>query len=465
MHTLSVRKYRRAIRWVVLAAGLAAFAAGRAAVAPAQQPPSEVDRRLRELEETVKQLQKDQQPPATTSAEGNKTLLAGWQDGFRLTSSDGQFKLAIGGYLQSDGRFFIDNKSGSVSQFLFRRVRPILEGTVFKYFDFRVMPDFAGSKLVLQDAYVDVNYVREARLQIGKYKPPVGLERLQSARTLLFVERGLPTNLVPQRDTGVQLHGDVLNGAFTYALGVFNGVPDLGNGDTDTNSDKDFAGRVFAQPLKNSGVPPLSGLGLGIGGSYGHTRGSASSTDLPTYVSASQTSFFSYASNSTDASKTAVARGARSRISPQGYYFWGPFGVLTEYVRSSQGLGLAGKSTTAEHHAWQLAGSYVLTGERASYEGVTPAQPFDPWARRWGAWQLVGRYATLDIDSSVFKNGFADPTKSARAAKEWVLGVNWYLNKNVKFALDYANTDFKGGAAKGDRRTEKIVLSRVQLAF
>ena len=46
-----------------------------------------------------------------------------------------------------------------------------------------------------------------------------------------------------------------------------------------------------------------------------------------------------------------------------------------------------------------------------------------------------------------------------------VLGVNWYLNKNVKFALDYANTDFKGGAAKGDRRTEKIVLSRVQLAF
>ena len=56
MHVMSVRKYRRTIHWVVLAAGLLAVLAGCAAVAPAQQPPSEVDRRLRELEEQDEML-------------------------------------------------------------------------------------------------------------------------------------------------------------------------------------------------------------------------------------------------------------------------------------------------------------------------------------------------------------------------------------------------------------------------
>jgi hypothetical protein len=63
----------------------------------------------------------------------------------------------------------------------------------------------------------------------------VGLERLQSGSELLFVERGLPTNLVPNRDVGAQLFGDLFDGTISYALGAFNGVPDLGNGDLDNN--------------------------------------------------------------------------------------------------------------------------------------------------------------------------------------------------------------------------------------
>src|SRR5205823_3707158 len=105
-----------------------------------------------------------------------------------------------------------------------------------------------------------------------KFKEPVGLERLQSGANLLFVERGLPTQLVPNRDVGVQLHGELFDGAVNYAAGLFNGVQDSGSGDSDVGSDdhKDVAARLFAQPFKKSKPGPLQGLGFGLGGSWGN---------------------------------------------------------------------------------------------------------------------------------------------------------------------------------------------------
>ena len=49
---------------------------------------------------------------------------------------------------------------------------------------------------------------------------------------------------------------------------------------------------------------------------------------------------------------------------------------------------------------------------------------------------------------------------------EWSLGVNWYLNPNVKMQFDYEHTGFRYGAAKGhDRPDESVLLSELQLQF
>ncbi|MGH8490931.1 MAG: hypothetical protein ACREXS_19220 [Gammaproteobacteria bacterium] len=50
------------------------------------------------------------------------------------------------------------------------------------------------------------------------------------------------------------------------------------------------------------------------------------------------------------------------------------------------------------------------------------------------------------------------------------VGLNWYLNQNVKFVVDYAHTVFDGGGggtadSPRDREDENVILSRVQLAF
>jgi phosphate-selective porin OprO/OprP len=95
---------------------------------------------------------------------------------------------------------------------------------------------------------------------------------------------------------------------------------------------------------------------------------------------------------------------------------------------------------------------------------VSPRREFDPKNKTFGAFEIAGRYHQLKIDGDAFPI-FANPQDSSRKAEAWALGLNWYFNRNVKFALNYERTDFTGGAARGDRPAEKAVLSRFQIAF
>jgi phosphate-selective porin OprO/OprP len=160
-----------------------------------------------------------------------------------------------------------------------------------------------------------------------------------------------------------------------------------------------------------------------------------------------------------------LADGQKYRYSPQVYYYYGPFGLLTEYVAVSQDLKLGKTSGTVTRSSWQVAASYFLTGEPNSYKSVTPTKSFLPGKGGWGAWELAARYSQLSMDRQIFLFGFADPAKSARQTNEWVAGLNWYLNKNVRIMLDYENVGFSGGAAGGTRGRENLILSRFQVAF
>jgi phosphate-selective porin OprO/OprP len=117
-----------------------------------------------------------------------------------------------------------------------------------------------------------------------------------------------------------------------------------------------------------------------------------------------------------------------------------------------------------ENEAWQVAASYVLTGQKISYRGMALPKPFEPKDRNWGAFELAARYSKLHVDQDAFPI-FADPARSAQAATAWSVGINWYLNRNAKFTLDYEQTGFIGGASTGDRQQEKIIFSRLQLSY
>ena len=164
--------------------------------------------------------------------------------------------------------------------------------------------------------------------------------------------------------------------------------------------------------------------------------------------------FFTYA-------KGVIASGPRYRYSPQFNYYWRSFGLLGEYVQNTQRLLLPSSKNAhpqpISNQAWQLAATYLVTGEDATYGQVKPRRNFDPIDGGIGAWEFAARIDKLLIDRDVYKYGFASSSTSALEAFEWSLGVNWYLNPNVKMQFDYEHTGFRYGAAKGHDRPDESV--------
>ena len=109
----------------------------------------------------------------------------------------------------------------------------------------------------------------------------------------------------------------------------------------------------------------------------------------------------------------------------------------------------------------------MLTGEEFIAKGVKPRNDFNPAKGTWGAFEVAARYATIDIDDEVFAKGFATkagPTASAGGANVSTFGVNWYLNRFVRLAVNYEHAQFDD-ALSGQYDTENGVMTRVQLVF
>ncbi len=460
-----MRAVRSWVSGIVMVMGSMALPLQGRAQQEASDTTKSLEARVDELDQQVRILQRLRELAAeslTTAAKDRQSATANGKDGFSLKSADGKYTLKIRGYIHADGRFFLSDDAKAIpNTFFLRRARPIIEASVGKYFDFRIMPDFGQGTATLFDAYWEGKFNPAFAVRAGKFKPPVGFERLQSATDITFAERGLPTNLAPNRDVGLQIGGDVSEGLFAYQVGIFNGVPDLGNGDGDGNDSKDLAARVYFQPVKTGS---LKGLGFGISGSTGEEQGTGAATGLAGYRSPSQQTVFRYRTDAVAPENSVIAEGRRSRVSPHAYLGLGSLGVLGEYIISSQEVRRGATAAKLNHKAWQASAGYFLTGEQAGFRSPTPQKPFDLKEGHFGALEIAARYGELDLDDDAFPT-FANPASAVTKAKAVGVGVNWHLNKQIKVVVNYEHTTFEGGGADGNRASEDFVVTRFQHAF
>ncbi|RMF93509.1 MAG: hypothetical protein D6734_09970 [Candidatus Schekmanbacteria bacterium] len=362
-----------------------------------------------------------------------RSILAGF-DGkhFTLGSEDGNFKLNIGGYMQTDYRYYEGGEDeNNKNTFDIRRARLTASGNMFKNIKYKLQTDFSDEDDELRDAYVDIDYTPLAIVRAGQFKVPFGYEQTTSSTTFDFIERSVAGNFIAStsRDIGVMLFGSLFENRMKYYLGAFNGT---GENSTDDNDSLTFIGRLLFSPFTNDKDSLLKGLTFG--GSFSGGDREAHSSRAITLAARNKIS------------NTVTVNGQRTRAAAEARYFKGPFSLKGEYYyQREERNDISGRDfEDLITQGFYGIATYVLTGEeKIDGKNIVPTHNFNPKTGDWGAFELAARYSYFDLDKA---NG-SDPVienenVSANTIQGFTFGLNWYFNKYLKLMADYSFYDF-----------------------
>jgi len=357
------------------------------------------------------------------------TMRAYWKDGLRFETADKNFQAHVGGRMQADWAFFTEDSglANAVGRFEdgaeFRRARLLIEGLVYKQVEFRAEYDFAGGESTFKDVYtglVDLPYV--GGIRVGHFKEPFSLEELGSDNFIPFMERSLPNALSPSRNMGFMAHNTVLDDRLTWALGAFRDTDDfaVSQGDGGWGG----TGRLAGQPWWADEGRSLVHLGVAAswrdpGENEARFRSRPEAHLAPFVVDTG----------------TFDANGL-SRIGGELAAAHGPVWIQSEYMAAATN----GPGPGRDVNGYYVQAGYFLTGENRPYrqEGavfdrVRPRRPFLYGDNRgYGAWELAGRWSSLDLNSGAIRGG---------SVRDITAGVNWYLNPLTRISANYVFSD------------------------
>ena len=386
-----------------------------------------------------------------------------WKEGLNFQSGDKKFKGKLGGRVQLDVASFSEDDDiralpdaggttvGDIPAGVeFRRVRLALEGeyTASLPSYYKVEIDFAGAGVAFKDVYLGVGALPGiGSVQIGHFKEPIGLELLTSSRYLTFMERSLPIEaFAPERNTGVLIGNHILGERMTWALGGFTDVGDSGNGTIDSNVR--VSGRVTGVPFHHEGGGRL--LHLGVSGSYIDPNGAVRFRSRPEAHLAPR--FVDTRVGTTD-----IPSDQAWLVGTEAAFICGPFSLQAEYIRTWVDTIAGG---TADFDGYYVYGSWFVTGEQRAYrrsngafDRIRPRRNLSLTDGGLGAWELAVRYSGLNL---------SEPGIPGGKLNDVTAGVNWYLNPNMKFQVNYvyAMADRLGLDGKAH-----VVQTRVHVDF
>lgn len=382
-------------------------------------------------------------------AEKKTPLNANFGPGFELLTEDGEYQLQVHSELQVDYKEFDPNGDDFArSGFVIPRARLFFNGRVGKPYEYFLSLNRGFGAIDLLDAYGNLHPNDEFQIKIGRFMTPFNYEQFAVQNMWLWApERSLFTaNLGANRQIGAQVWGNVFKKRVDYALGVFDGHR---NSFEDFNESKDVMAYLNIRPFGDQEEGSLlRNLNIGGSASYG-------AQDNPAIRA------FRTASNVSNAS-TADAfsppflildpavreRGQRTFWSAHAAYFYKSFslfadynGAVLRYVRNED----TANSTIVPASGYSVAAGYFLTGETMERRtAVEPLKPFSLKKGEWapGAWEVIARYSTMELDRSVFDQDLADPDRWSNRAWILNLGLNWHMNRYIKWYIDWQHTEF-----------------------
>ncbi|MBR9804987.1 ATPase [bacterium] len=322
----------------------------------------------------------------------------------------------MGGRIHID---FTDVEVGDVeSQDLeFRRARLFAKGNVANDWKYKAQVEFDADaeggndnqndaeEVDLKDMYVTyTGWGNMANLTIGQQKESFSLENLTSSNDITLLSRSGTAGFTgaDDRNLGVQLHGS--DGTIHYGAGFFRtGTETNDQGKTKINWAT--TGRVAFSPMNEAG----NVLHFGLGYTVRDNEGAGANSDA---------------------------------FNLEAAWVSGPFSLQGEYTDGDNEGG-------ADADGFYLQGAWTITGESRPYKGgkfkrIKPANG--------PAWEVALRFQDGTVDT-----GLVEVDSDALT-----VGVNSYLNNNVKLGLEYTDGESESGPVSVDATALRF---RTQLVF
>ena len=353
--------------------------------------------------------------------------------GIKVTSPDRKFEASIGGRMHFDAYAFDRDVVATTGTSEFRRARLTLAGKALGW-DYKIEQDFAaGTNLEgLRDAHISTA-LWGGRATIGHFMPYRSMEELTSSNEIPMMERtfasssGLFNGRQYQQGVGYQRSADNYTAGFT----VFNLRSPAGP----RNEGMGAAGRVTWAPINNDNDT----LHFGTWGSLENAnQGSADLSAVANYAGRR-------GPVQTIATTTGASRNEVTAYAVEAAGSFGPVFFQGEYVNATFGQPLGRDQDVV---TWYLQGSWLINGGHRGYKSATGVFAA-PRVTDKGLWELAARYDTIE-----------NRDIANRRATAVILGVNYYVNANLRFMFNYTLGD---NEVSGDK-TRQYAL-RTQFAW
>ena len=385
--------------------------------------------------------------PAPTPAEPAPQVIAAARPAPEITTKGklefktDEHKFRIGGRAQHDITLVGNDGDGSVgsSEQQFRRARIYLSGTAWEHWDWKFqfdLEDADDSSMSIEDAFIKYKGWGPASVTIGQRKAPFSLNELTSSKYITFIERAVPSNLFTSE-----------------SIGIGNRSPGITLDNTGKNHT--LAGGFYLM-RQRSGNEADSISERKIDDGWGVT---ARATWLPVNVSGKQLvhaaaafGYKHYPNKTVNRFRVrpGVSEGDRIVDSDgslkaddflgmnlEAAGIWGPFSASAEYYYGDfDGTGATGAT---DMEGFYVQGSYFLTGENRRYKNgaFSSVKVKDPvGGGGWGGWEVGLRYSSTDLSAGIGSDS-GDVLTAA---------LNWYVNNNMMFKLNYVKTFCDNGA-------------------
>lgn len=362
-----------------------------------------------------------------------------WDKGIRLKTEDNEFKIKLGGRILNDWAYVSANGEmedafsditleGTGTEM--RQARFYMSGVIYERFTFNAEYDFAGGDADFTDVWVGMKKMPwGGEVRIGHQKEPFSLERMNSLKYTTFIERALPVVFAPGRNTGIKFHHSAFDNRIGWGIGGYKETKTSdGFDDLDTYN---LTARVTGIPWMTESGEQLLHLGLNYSHKFSDKDQSYRYRMFPEYHPGTVFTL--------DTGSFGDVTGV-DLISPEIALVMGPFSIQSEYAGSFLNRD---SDRSLEFSGYYVSCSYFFTGEHRKYVAgeaggefgsISPMHPFALNGDGWGSWQVAFRYSSVDLNDGDINGG-----KEAN----YTLGLNWYLNANLRWSVNYIRTELE----------------------